>query len=606
MLLHIQEPGTLDSSEISSKDIAIGIDFGTTYSLAAIAYEDSIQIFQSDEGKKLLPSLVYYDADGCITEDKEATAYTIRSIKRLIGKSLTEAQSLEYVGFPYDLSLTEGMVHLKIGKRSLSPVEIAVEIFKKVKYQAEKALEQSIHKAVVTVPAYFDETARAATRDAAKIAGLDVLRLVNEPTAAALAYGLEQGAEGIYAIYDLGGGTFDISLLNLTKGVFQVLATGGISTLGGDDFDSLLADFLAKQKGEGLTPSLLLEARQVKESLSEDETSILGSLRVTRSTLDMLIHPLVDQTIAVMRSVLKDAAITPPNLKGIVLVGGSTRIPLISELLKKSFNIPILNTLNPDEVVARGAALQAKALTQGSGTLLLDVVPLSLGLETMGGIVEKIIPRNTPIPISKAQDFTTYQDGQSAMKIHILQGERELVEDCRSLAYFNLTEIPPLPAGQARIRVTFTVDADGLLTVTAQEKTTGQSQRVEVNPAYGLSPERIAHLLRESLEKGSEDMEIRLLRQTHLTAERLIKSVTEALQKDGDLLDSNSRDSIEELLSQLISLNKSDDRKVLSEMCKKLEQQTQKFAEKRMERSIQDALKGKEIKTLSRKGRQRS
>ena len=611
MLLQIQEPGH-SPRPLEPSEPAIGIDFGTTHSLVAFSEKGQCRIFSENQevrDSKLLPSVVCFDTNGILSSDANKATHEIRSIKRLMGKSLEEALCLGYTQFPYDPSVSEGMVHLKLGERSVSPVEIASEIFKTLKARAEKSLNKPLKKAVVTVPAYFHEGARTAIRDAARSAGLDVLRLVNEPTAAALAYGLDEGAEGIYAIYDLGGGTFDISILSLTKGVFQVLATGGNPTLGGDDFDKIIVDHLLEDKNaitkESHTdPSLLLKARKIKEALSFQEQYSMDSLSLTRKTFKTLIDPFIQETLQIMTATLKDAGVTASTLQGIVLVGGSTRIPLISQMIQDTFGKVPLNSLNPDETVVRGAALQAEALTQGAGTLLLDVVPLSLGLETMGDIVEKVIPRNTPIPISKAQDFTTYQDGQTAMKIHVLQGERDLVQDCRSLAHFDLTDIPPLSAGQARIRVTFTVDADGLLMVTAQEKTTGHQQHVEVKPSYGLSPEKVSQLLRESMEKGAQDMKIRLLRQTQVKAHQLIKAVEDALKKDLDLLSSSEKEKIQVSLKTLKSLEGTSQRESLSKACDLLQEQTQEFAEKRLERSIEAALKGQKAKNLSVEGGQ--
>jgi molecular chaperone HscA len=617
MLLQIHEPGHTPAPHEQERGLAVGIDLGTTNSVVAVAIADRAEVLRDEEGDGLLPSVVAYGADGSVLVGEKARERlldqpegVVSSIKRLMGRSAGDLKQLGGT-LPYDIDETTGigMVRLKIRGRRLTPVEISADILRAIKARAESRLGQAVDRAVVTVPAYFDDAARNATKDAAHLAGLEVLRLVNEPTAAALAYGLDHEAEGVYAVYDLGGGTFDISLLRLEKGVFQVLATGGDAALGGDDFDHLIAErFLAERKKAGIAESidsggaknLLMAARRVKEALTEQakgswEVAIGGKTKrheLTRAEFERLIAPLVARTVALVRGVLEDAGIEAGAVKGVVLVGGSTRVPSVRRAVAGLFGREPLADIDPDEVVALGAALQAQALTQGGGALLLDVTPLSLGIETMGGIVEKVIPRNTPIPVAMAQDFTTYQDGQTGMLIHVLQGERETVDQCRSLGRFELKGFPPMTAGAARIRVTYAVDADGLLTVAAEEKTTGIKAHIEVKPSYGLSEEDMARMLRDSLENAREDMERRLLIEARVEAQRVLLALDAALAVDAALARIEERRAMEAAAQRLKAAIAGTDRDLINGLVEELEKAGKPFAQRRIDRAINTALAG--------------
>ena len=618
MLLQIHEPGATPEPHARERDLAVGIDLGTTNSVVAIATGEAPEVLRDEHGIGLVPSVVAYGADGSVEVGEAARrrlidepASVVGSIKRLMGRAAGELKRLGGT-LPYEIEPntdSKAMVRIRVGERRLSPVEVSADILRALKARAETALGRPVRNAVVTVPAYFDDAARSATKDAARLAGLEVLRLVNEPTAAALAYGLDKGSEGIYAIYDLGGGTFDISLLRLEKGVFQVLATGGDAALGGDDFDHLIAErFLAERRAQGLgavasvgeAKQALAAARLAKECLSTQER---GEWRIEidgrpsrhaldRATVETLIAPLVRRTLAITAGVLEDARLEPAEVEGVVLVGGSTRIPLVRRELAARFGRAPLGDIDPDEVVALGAALQARALTRGGGTLLLDVTPLSLGIETMGGIVEKVIPRNTPIPVAMAQDFTTYQDGQTGMMLHVVQGERETADECRSLGRFELTGIPPMAAGAARIRVNYAVDADGLLTVSAVEKTTGVSARIEVKPSYGLGEDDMARMLRESMEHAREDMERRLLIEARVEAERVLLALAAALAKDGALATPAERARMETLAAQIRAAAAGEDRDLINGLVERLEEAARPFAQRRIDLALHGALTG--------------
>lgn len=636
-LMQIHEPGETPLPHANDESVAIGIDLGTTNSVVAISLNGDVQVITDVHGEALLPSVVSYLSSGQILVGQDAQKQllidpetVVSSVKRLMGKGLWDVKDLQGI-LPYDLTdelkaaleslkhkdkQHKGMIKLEVSGRVVSPVEVSAEILKTLKLRAEEALGKPVKKAVITVPAYFDDAARNATKDAARLAGLDVLRLLAEPTAAAVAYGLDDENSknpptGIYAVYDLGGGTFDISLLKLQKGVFQVLATGGDTTLGGDDFDHLIADyFLTQSSGTHETSSdakqLLATARQAKEILTTEKEctvhfGVEGDLKtysITQETFHDLSKPLVDKTLIACAGAIHDAGLTLSAINGVILVGGATRMPHVKKAVQDFFDKKPLANINPDKVVAAGAARQAEALTKGSDNLLLDVLPLSLGLETMGGLVEKIIDRNTPIPVSKSQEFTTYQDNQTAMLIHVLQGERETVEHNRSLAQFTLKGIPARVAGSARIQVTFTVDADGILTVTAFEKQTGTSAHVEVKPSYGLTEDEMANMLMASMQNASEDMEKRLLIQQRVEGRQILNMLAVAISEDGDLMERATREEVDVLHFDLEKLINGDDRDAIRITLEKLDKLVQPFAEARVNRAFSKTLKGKKVDTL--------
>ena len=619
-LLQIHEPGGTPLPH-QTEDMAVGIDLGTTNSLVAFAEDGQAEVVRDSRGHALVPSVVAYLERGVVVGEEarrellDEAERVVVSVKRLMGRGHEDVQRVAG-RLPYEVEIPAegegGMVRLRVAGRTLSPVEVSAEVLRAIKARAEAALGRAVTRAVITVPAHFDDAARTATKDAARLAGLETLRLVNEPTAAALAYGLDEAAEGLYAVYDLGGGTFDVSVLRLRMGVFQVLATGGDPLLGGDDFDRLVAEhFLrerARESGDAeLTANeakvALISARLAKECLT-DQHSGSWSIEVggrpsrhalDRATLESLIEPLVERTLDITREVMADAGVTPAEIAGLVLVGGSTRVPLVRRRVAEVFGREPLDDIDPEEVVARGAALQAEALTRGSQALLLDVTPLSLGIETMGGLCEKVLPRNTPVPAARAQEFTTYQDGQSAMMIHVVQGERELVAENRSLARFELAGIPPMAAGAARIRVTFAVDADGLLTVSADEATTGARQQVAVKPSYGLSEDETAAMLRASMEHAAADMTARLLREARVDGERMLQAVAAALRVDGDLLDGAEREAIAGVVDALRRTLSGDGRGAIQDAIEACNAATEEFATRRMDRGIRAALKGHSV-----------
>ena len=616
-LLQISEPG--QSPDPHTRRIAIGIDLGTTHSLVAAVRNGVAECLPDGQGQVLLPSAVrYIDAQrrqigqDALAQQSADPANTIVSVKRLMGRGLADVADAQHL--PYTLIDAPGMVKVHTVAGEKSPVEVSAEILATLRFRAEDSFDDDIFGAVITVPAYFDDAQRQATKDAAQLAGLQVLRLINEPTAAAIAYGLDNASEGVYAVYDLGGGTFDISILRLSAGVFEVLATGGDSALGGDDYDRALADAMLARSGLDATSLqdqalLLAAARACKQSLSESESASFSvalaagqiAQMLTRTEFEALTAALTARTMQAVRKVLRDARLQTADVAGIVLVGGSTRMPQIRHAVGDFFGQAPLTNLNPDEVVALGAAIQANQLAGNNlagNLLLLDVVPLSLGIETMGGLVERIVPRNQTIPTAMAQDFTTYQDGQTALALHVVQGERDLVADCRSLARFTLRGIPPMVAGAARIRVTFTVDADGLLQVSAREQNSGVEAHIDVKPSYGLSDDQIATMLQDSFSTAQGDMRERALREARLDAQRLVLAIRSAMQADADLLAPAELAAIEAAISVLQASAQGDDPATIEADSKTLAQATEAFAAQRMNRGIAKALSGRNIATL--------
>ncbi len=612
-LLQIAEPG--QSSAPHEHKLAAGIDLGTTNSLVASVRSGDATTLNDEQGRSILPSVVNYSAESTVVGyDAKAKAEfepenTIISVKRLIGRSLKDIQS-RYPSLPYRFKESDnGLPVLQTAQGDKNPIEVSADILKALGKRAEETLGGELAGVVITVPAYFDDAQRAGTKDAAKLAGLHVLRLLNEPTAAAIAYGLDSGQEGVIAVYDLGGGTFDISILRLSKGVFEVLATGGDSALGGDDFDHLLADYLMEQAGLE-TPlsaeknrALLNIATATKIAFSEQdsvEVDVFGwKGTVTREQFEDLIRPLVKKTLMSCRRALKDADVEAEEVLEVVMVGGSTRTLLVREMVGEFFGRTPLTSINPDEVVAIGAGIQADILAGNkpdSEMLLLDVIPLSLGIETMGGLVEKIIPRNTTIPVARAQEFTTFKDGQTAMSVHVVQGEREMVDDCRSLARFSLKGIPPMAAGAAHIRVTYQVDADGLLSVTAMEKSTGVQSEIQVKPSYGLSDNEVANMLRDSMTHAKEDMQARALAEQRVEADRVIEGLIAAMQADGDeLLSEQEKQDLLKAIEALIELRNGDDANAIEQGIKDTDKASQDFASRRMDKSIRAALSGQSV-----------